>query len=216
MDINGTITSVKDLCNNNGCNDNCGLKSDIKAVADQLTSASIVERIDQVADQAQENLANTLNQFNVTQASLNAAQNQAALTNLNSFNALTTSLLQGLNEVGRDASNIAAAQQLSQTVQSAAINSEFCNVKALILQDGDKTRSLINDLRVKELETQLQDAKNMAVNSEQTRQLMENLYYNNGYNNNYRRNGNCGNNYYNYPDHGHGNNGNGNRNNDNK
>jgi hypothetical protein len=118
------------------------------------------------------------------QSGLTAAQNQSTLQTLNSFNILTTSLIQSFNEVNRDAANFAAASTLAQTVTAleqaksccelkARVSAEACHTRETVKEKADDIEELINSLRVQDLQTQLIDAKTANSNLVQTNQIAE-------------------------------------------
>src|ERR1035437_9215544 len=110
----------------------------------------------------------TLNSINGLGRDVTAQANQNVLEQLNSFNALNTTTLQGFNQANITAlqgfnqaafnQNIATQQIIAQGVAMAAQAAECCcSIKALITADGNTTRALINantmqDLRDKNVE----------------------------------------------------------------
>ena len=146
----------------------------------------------------------TLSSINGLGRDVTAAQNQAALQNLNSFNQLNTNVLQGFNSVtASDAQtqlqnlnsfnnqtttmlqgfNSAAMQIQNSTNQiiaqgtanAAAMANCCCEIKEKIGNDGDLTRQLINDLNVQNLRDQLSAANNQVSNFNQNQFLISQL-----------------------------------------
>ena len=110
----------------------------------------------------------TLSSINGLGRDITAQANQNALQQLNSFNNLTTSTLQGFNEVGRDNANAFNQVQMSLNAMSAQNAACCCELKSTIRDDGDATRALINDLNVQNLQAQLSDAKTQNATLSQT------------------------------------------------
>jgi hypothetical protein len=142
----------------------------------------------QIANTAAVNASQIANTaaFNAMQSGLTAAFNQNTLQTLNSFNGVTTSMLQGFNIIGRDADAKYAAINLQATINAAEAARCCCEVKSLILEDGCKTRETVrdqvgevletmNDIRIGELQTQLNDTKMALSNSAQTNQIAQML-----------------------------------------
>ena len=117
----------------------------------------------------------TLQSINALGRDITAQANQNALQQLNSFNQLSVSNLQSFNELSRDNAN--SFNQLNASL--ATINNNMatccCEIKSAISADGQATRSLINDLNVQSLNTQLNDAKMQISNSNQTNQFVSAL-----------------------------------------
>lgn len=90
-----------------------------------------------------------------------ATSNQNALQQLNSFNQLNTTTLQGFNEVGRDTATATNQLIMGQNNLAAQLSNCCCDIKQAIGADGAATRALINDLNVQNLQAQLADAKSM-------------------------------------------------------
>jgi len=113
----------------------------------------------------------TLTSINGLGRDVITGQNQIQLATLNSFNGLNTNLLQSVNglsmQSARDASAIQATLQQQNMVQAQCC----CEIKQAIAVDGGLTRTLINDIRLSELQAQLTDAKLALSNSKQTNEL---------------------------------------------
>lgn len=121
--------------------------------------------------QAQGNFT-TLTSINGLGRDVTAAQNQAALQQLNSFNQLTTTTLQGFNNQQFQTAQ-ATNQIIAQgTTLASAMQECCCEIKQVVKDDGNATRALINDLNVQNLTAQLNDAKNQISNSSQTNALV--------------------------------------------
>jgi len=117
----------------------------------------------------------TLTSINDLGRDITAQSNQNALQQLNSFNALNTTTLQGFNQAAFN-QNIATQQIIAQGVAQAAQMAECCcDIKSLIQSDGNLTRSLINDLNVQNLRDQLAAANNQVSNFQQNQFLIANL-----------------------------------------
>ena len=110
----------------------------------------------------------TLTSLNGLGRDIMAQSNQNALQQLNSFNNLTTTNLQSFNEMSRDNGNGFNAIIASQNAIAAQMAACCCEIKSTITADGSATRSLINDLNVQNLQTQLADAKNQNSNLAQS------------------------------------------------
>jgi len=90
------------------------------------------------------------------------------LQQLNSFNNLTTTTLQGFNTSAMQIQN-ATNQIIAQgTANAMAMASCCCEIKSAIAADGNATRALINQLDKENLQAQLSDAKNQATNLAQS------------------------------------------------
>lgn len=114
----------------------------------------------------------TLSSINGLGRDISAQSNQQALQQLNSFNVLNTSMLQGFNEIGRDTATATNQLIMGQNALSAQLASCCCKLGQDIRDDGALTRALINDLNVQRLTSELNDAKNNISNSNQTNALI--------------------------------------------
>jgi hypothetical protein len=114
----------------------------------------------------------TLSSINGLGRDISAQSNQQALQQLNSFNILNTSMLQGFNEIGRDTATATNQLIMGQNALSAQLASCCCKLGQDIRDDGALTRALINDLNVQRLTSELNDAKNSISNSNQTNALV--------------------------------------------
>jgi hypothetical protein len=121
--------------------------------------------------QAAANYTNLVN-VNGLGRDITAQNYNQSLINLNSFNQLNTSMLQGFNEIGRDAANYANQLVMGQNALAAQLSSCCCSIEKSIRDDGAVTRALINDIRVSDLQTQLTDAKLQISNGNQTAVLL--------------------------------------------
>ena len=114
----------------------------------------------------------TLQSINDLGRDVTAQSNQAQLQQLNSFNQLTTTTLQGFNSSAMQIQN-ATNQIIAQgTANAAQMANCCCEIKAAISADGQATRSLINDLNVQNLRDQLASANNKVSNNEQNQYLL--------------------------------------------
>jgi len=117
----------------------------------------------------------TLDSINGLGRDITASQNQNALQQLNSFNNLTTTTLQGFNSSAMQVQN-ATNQIIAQgTANAAAMAQCCCEIKSTILADGNATRALINDLNVQNLRDQLSAANNKISNNEQNQYLLNTI-----------------------------------------
>lgn len=101
----------------------------------------------------------TLSSINGLGRDVITASNQNALQQLNSFNVLNTSMLQGFNEIGRDSAAGFNQLLMGQNTLGNRMAECCCDIKSAIFTDGAATRALINDLNTHNLEAQLADAK---------------------------------------------------------
>ncbi len=117
----------------------------------------------------------TLQSINGLGRDVTAQANQNALQQLNSFNVLTTSVLQGFNGQAMQTQN--ATNQI--IAQGSALSSQLaaccCEIQSKIASDGDSTRALINSINLQNIQTQLNDAKNQISNLNQTQTLISAL-----------------------------------------
>jgi len=127
----------------------------------------------------------TLSSINGLGRDVTAQANQNALQQLNSFNQLNsstmqgfnqanTTALQGFNEVGRDQAMATNQLIAGQNAQGYAMQQCCCEIKDTIKDDGAATRALISDLNVQNLTSQLNDAKMQISNLDQTNALISN------------------------------------------
>lgn len=106
----------------------------------------------------------TLTSINGLGRDITAAQNQAALQQLNSFNNLQFQNAQATNQIiAQGTANAMAMQQCC------------CEIKGAIAADGQATRQLINDLNVQNLRDQLAAANNKVSNNEQNQYLLSTI-----------------------------------------
>jgi len=117
----------------------------------------------------------TLTSINGLGRDVTAAQNQSALQQLNSFNNLTTTTLQGFNGQAMQIQN-ATNQIIAQgTAMAAAAAACCCEIKETISRDGSLTRALISDNRMHDLESQLSEARLQNSQSVQTNAIISAL-----------------------------------------
>lgn len=117
----------------------------------------------------------TLQSINDLGRDVTAQSNQQALQQLNSFNNLTTTTLQGFNGAAMQTQNSTNQIIANQTAQAAIMAQCCCDIKQLIQSDGSLTRSLINDLNVQSLRDQLAAANGKVSNNEQNQYLLSTI-----------------------------------------
>lgn len=107
---------------------------------------------------------------------ITAQNNQNALQQLNSFNQLNTSTLQGFNNQQFQTAQ-ATNQIIAQgTANAAAMAACCCEIKGVVTAEGNATRALINQLDKENLLAQLADAKGQVSNGNQTNALIAAMY----------------------------------------
>lgn len=169
------------------------LQHQVDGVADQLGTNTVLEAVRHIDDQIAGYNSNTQNLIGnlataqatsafTTLSSINGLgrdvtvqANQNALQQLNSFNQLNTTTLQGFNN-----EQFQHAQGINQiiaqgTATQMAMASCCCEIKGLIQSDGDSTRSLINNLNVQNLRDQLAAANGKVSNNEQNQYLLSTI-----------------------------------------
>jgi hypothetical protein len=117
----------------------------------------------------------TLQSVNDLGRDIQAQSNQQALQQLNSFNNLTTTTLQGFNVSAMQIQNSTNQIIAQGTANAAAMAECCCEIKSTILADGNATRALINDLNVQNLRDQLAAANNKVSNNEQNQYLLSTI-----------------------------------------
>jgi hypothetical protein len=128
---------------------------------------------DILAGQAANNFQ-TLSSLNGAVSTITTQNYNAALQQLNSFNQLNTTQLQGFNELGRDNSNNFNQIIMALNAQSAAAAACCCELKGAIHADGEMTRALITSNTIASLQAKLNDAKTSNTVLVQTNALKEN------------------------------------------
>lgn len=114
----------------------------------------------------------TLNSINDLGRDVTAQANQNALQQLNSFNNLTTTTLQGFNS-GAFQLNTATNQIIAQgTASAAAMAACCCEILQKIADDGGTTRALITANRMDDLTSALAEARLEASQAAQTAALL--------------------------------------------
>ena len=106
----------------------------------------------------------TLTSINNLGRDITAANTQALINNLQNFNTLSAQLATTGNQL--------IAGQASQSAQMAAC---CCELKQTIVNDGNATRQLINDLNVQNLRDQLNAANVKVSNNEQNQYLLSTI-----------------------------------------
>jgi len=128
----------------------------------------------------------TLNSINGLGRDLVANIHQQDLQQLNSFNNLTTTTLQGFNSSAMQIQNSTNQIIAQGTANAAAVAAGFCEIskematccceiKQAIKDDGATTRALINDLNVQSLRDQLAAANNEVSNNKQNQYLLSTI-----------------------------------------
>jgi hypothetical protein len=161
--ISGTITAIANV------NDNLnGTTRDIIAGQAALSS-----------NLAQANFT-TLNSINGLGRDTIVTANQNALTALNSANIVNTTMLQGFNEIGRDA-NISTSQIIAgQTAAAYAMAQCCCEIKQAVYMDGSATRALITDNRMADQSNTINALSSKVSDMEQTNIILSQLRPNHG------------------------------------
>lgn len=117
----------------------------------------------------------TLSSINSLGRDVTAQANQNALSQLNSFNQNTTTMLQGFNSQAMQIQN-ATNQIIAQgTATAAAMAQCCCEIKGTILADGNATRALINDTNMQALRDQLSAANAKVSNNDQSQYLLSTI-----------------------------------------
>lgn len=128
----------------------------------------------------------TLQSINGLGRDVTAQANQNALQQLNSFNNLTTTTLQGFNNSAMQVQNSTNQIIAQGTANAAAVAHGFCDIsrqmaeccceiKGVVAAEGASTRALINDLNVQSLRDQLASANNKVSNNEQNQYLLSTI-----------------------------------------
>ena len=155
------------------------LQNQISNLSNTLNTGDIQDSISRVNDaisnvataQASANFT-TLNSINGLGRDLVTNIHQQDLTQLNSFNALSTTTLQGFNGLAMQNQN-ATNQIIAQgTANAMAMQQCCCEIKSTILADGNATRALINDTNMQALRDQLTAANNKVSNNDQSQYLL--------------------------------------------
>jgi len=179
--IQGQINTLSNSVNNNALVDQLvdgfgGIDAGITSV-NQNISGTTRDLLNSIANlstaQAAANFT-TLSSINGLGRDVTAQANQNALQQLNSFNQVTTSVLQGFNEVSRDNANAFNQVQMSLNAMAAANAACCCDIKASIAADGNDTRALINAINLQNIQGQLADAKCQISDMNQTNILKDN------------------------------------------
>lgn len=117
----------------------------------------------------------TLSSINGLGRDITAAQNQGALQQLNSFNNLTTTTLQGFNSSAMQIQN-ATNQIIAQgTAQAAAMAECCCQIKAAINASTQTITALINDTNMQALRDKNNELAIQVSNYQQNQFLLANL-----------------------------------------
>jgi hypothetical protein len=112
--------------------------------------------------------------FNNVNTTMLTGFNNSTFNTQNGFNAISNQLNQGINELGKDL-NVSTTQLIAgQSAAAAQLASCCCEIKETVRTDGGLTRALLNDIRLSELQGQLNDAKAQVSNLAQTNHLNAN------------------------------------------
>lgn len=114
----------------------------------------------------------TLQSLNGLGASFSNQFNAQNLANLNSFNVLTTSMLQGFNEIGKDLAVSTNQLIAGQKDLGYAMKDCCCDIRSAVAAEGSATRALITDIEIQDKNTQIADLKAQVSNGEQTNALI--------------------------------------------
>ena len=169
------------------------IQHQIDSLSGQVGNNSLLEAVRHIDDQVAgyntntQNLIGTLATAQATAAfttlsSINglgrdftAQSNQNALQQLNSFNNLTTTTLQGFNGAAMQVQNV-TNQIVGQLQAMAATNAACCcEIKSLIQSDGNLTRALINDNTIQNLRDKNVELSGEVSNFRQNQFLISNL-----------------------------------------
>ena len=157
--------------------DNTALSSQMRADTIDISTSigNVGTQIGQLSTaQAAANFT-TLDSINGLGRDITAQANQNALQQLNSFNNMTTTNLQGFNSSAMQVQN-ATNQIIAQgTANAMAMANCCCEIKSTILADGNATRALINDLNVQNFRDQLTAANNKISNNDQNQYLLSSI-----------------------------------------
>jgi hypothetical protein len=139
------------------------------------SSADILNSVANLSTAQATSAFTTLQGINDLGRDITAQSNQGQLQQLNSFNNLTTTTLQGFNGAAMQNQN-ATNQIISQgTANAMAMAQCCCEIKSAIAADGGATRALINDLNVQSLRDQLATANGKVSNNEQNQYLLSTI-----------------------------------------
>ena len=117
----------------------------------------------------------TLSSINGLGRDVTAQSNQNALQQLNSFNNLATTTLQGFNGAAMQVQNV-TNQIVGQLQTMAAANAACCcEIKSLIQSDGNLTRALINDNTIQGLRDKNVELAGEVSNFKQNQFIISNL-----------------------------------------
>jgi len=154
--------------------------------ANAANFANLSQQIGSVQTAQAANNFTTLQSINDLGRDVTAQSNQAQLQQLNSFNNLTTTTLQGFNGSAMQVQNSTNQIIAQGTASAAAVAAGFCEIskemaaccceiKGAISADGNATRALINDLNVQNLRDQLAAANGKVSNNEQNQYLLSTI-----------------------------------------
>jgi hypothetical protein len=155
------------------------LQNQITGLSTTLNTGEIQDSISRLGDgianiataQASANFT-TLNSINGLSRDLVTNIHQQDLTQMNSFNTLTTTTLQGFNGLAMQNQNSANQIIAQGTANAMAMANCCCEIKSTILADGNATRALINDTNMQALRDQLAAANSKVSNNDQSQYLL--------------------------------------------
>lgn len=117
----------------------------------------------------------TLQSVNDLGRDVAAQANQNALQQLNSFNLLTTTTLQGFNSQAMQTQNATNQIIAGQTALSSQLAACCCELKEAINHDGQATRALLTSNRMDDLQNALNEARLAASQANQTAAIVSAL-----------------------------------------
>lgn len=169
------------------------LQQQVNNLSSQLSTGDLQDSIGKLSSdlgnvataQAAANFT-TLSSINGLGRDLVTNIHQQDLTQLNSFNNMTTTMLQGFNSSAMQVQNSTNQIIAQGTANAAAVAHGFCDIakqmaeccceiKGVVAAEGSATRALINDLNVQNLRDQLASANNKVSNNEQNQYLLNTL-----------------------------------------
>jgi hypothetical protein len=179
--LQGQLTALGQTVNSNQVANQMGdisetLRDGISSLSSSLASSGrdLSRGQGEISNAVTQGNFTTLTSINGLGRDIVAQANNNVLQQLNSFNQLSNTINQGVNEIGRDM-NVATSQIIAgQNAMAAQAAACCCDIKQTIVADGGLTRALINDIRLSELNAQLTDCKLANSNLMQTNQLNAN------------------------------------------
>lgn len=117
----------------------------------------------------------TLQSINDLGRDISAQSNQNALQQLNSFNGLTTTMLQGFNGAAMQTQNTTNQIITQGTALSSQLAQCCCEIRAAIAADGQATRALINDGTIQALRDKNAELAVKVSNNDQNQYLLSTI-----------------------------------------